>query len=212
LRSQARQFASKLATTLPSRTVTRCDGSQCIYSLPSLPSGTVTVTAAPLRAAMWRPPAETVGVVEHSPRSPRPWSCDINTVVGVTCSFYPHSAFFFLRSSASCASSPDRGTAKERRRRPAPRQRRRSTTPDIPADDAAAASSLHNVARRSNLPLYAHRRSIAAGQASVSSSSILPLSCLSAALYRYYCTLKSSAVSLPGIFLALISIAREALL
>jgi hypothetical protein len=66
-RSQARQFASKLATALPPRTVTRCDGSQRIYYRPSWPSGSVTGTAAPLRAATWRPPAETVGVVEHSP-------------------------------------------------------------------------------------------------------------------------------------------------
>jgi hypothetical protein len=43
-------------------------------------------------------------------------------------------------------------------------------------DAAAAASSLCNIAMGSNLPLHARRRSIAAGQASVSSSSILPLS------------------------------------
>jgi hypothetical protein len=58
LRSQARQFASKLATALPSRTVIRRDGSQRLYCKPSLPSGSVTVTAAPLRATTWRPPAE----------------------------------------------------------------------------------------------------------------------------------------------------------
>jgi hypothetical protein len=89
LRSHVRQFASKRATALPLRTVTRCDGSQCIYRRPSLPSGTVTGTAAPLRAATWRPPAETVGVVEHLPRSPRPWSRGINTGAGVSLLFLP---------------------------------------------------------------------------------------------------------------------------
>jgi hypothetical protein len=89
LRSQARRFASKLAIALPPRTVTRCDGSQRTYCRPSLPSGSVTGTAAPLRAAMWRPPTETVGVVEHSPRSPRLWSCGINTGVGVNLLFLP---------------------------------------------------------------------------------------------------------------------------
>jgi hypothetical protein len=43
-------------------------------------------------------------------------------------------------------------------------------TSDIPIDDAAAAaSSFCNIAVGSNLPQHARRRSIAAGQASVSS-------------------------------------------
>jgi hypothetical protein len=73
-RSQVRRFTSKLATALPPRTVTRCDGSQGIYCRPSWPSGTVIVTADPLRAATWRPSAETVGVVEHchDPHDPGP--------------------------------------------------------------------------------------------------------------------------------------------
>jgi hypothetical protein len=46
----------------------------------------------------------------------------------------------------------------------------------IPAADAAAASSLRNIAGRLDLPLHArHRRSIAVGQAPVSSFfSVLP--------------------------------------
>jgi hypothetical protein len=124
LRSQARQFASKLATPLPPQTVTRCDGSQCSYSSPSWPSGTVTGTAAPLRATTWQLTAETVGVVEHSHDPHDPGLFGINTGVGVTCSFYPHSAFFFLRSAAPCASPPDRGTEKESRRRRPPACRR----------------------------------------------------------------------------------------
>jgi hypothetical protein len=54
-----------------------------------LPNGTVTGTAAPLRAATWRLFSETVGVVEHLPRSPRHWSRGINMGAGVNLLFLP---------------------------------------------------------------------------------------------------------------------------
>jgi hypothetical protein len=73
--------------------------------------------------------------------------------------------------------------------------------PDVPVDDAAAASFLCNIAVGSNLPLHALRCSIAAGQASVSSSSVLPLSSFFVALFRYHCALISLEVSLHSIFL-----------
>jgi hypothetical protein len=73
--------------------------------------GTVTATAAPLRAATRQLMAETVVVVEHSPRPPRP-AAWYKYGVGVTLSFYPcHSAFFLFCSSAPCASSLVRRTA-----------------------------------------------------------------------------------------------------
>jgi hypothetical protein len=71
-------------------------------------------------------------------------------------------------------------------------------TPDIPIDDAATASSLCHIAAGLGLPLHTRRRSIATGQASVGSSSVLPLSRFFTALLRYHCALRFLAVSLPS--------------
>jgi hypothetical protein len=119
--------------------------------------------------------------VEHSPRSPRPWPLRYKYGGRGNLLFYPHSAFFFLRTPASCASPLSRGTAKEHYRCPTLRCRRCSTTPDIPIDDAtAAASSPRSIAGRLDLPLHAHhRRSFTAGLTPVSFSfSVLPSSAL----------------------------------